>query len=1380
MKKRLLSVLLVFALLCTMLPQLAFFACATVYSGSCGAQDDNLTWTFDSESGLLTISGNGAMEDYSSYTQVPWLTFNINRVVVADGVTTIGNFAFEYCYNLREATIASSVMKIGIGSFHNCKRLEKIDLPIGLSFIDSGAFIACSGLLEIEIPASVEMIEDYAFAFCSALDDAVIPDNVKSLGSHAFEGCTNLKSIYLSKKLTILEDHIFCECSNLNHIDIPSNVTTIEKLAFYDCIELDQISIPDSVESIGESAFGNCKSLGEINLSNAVSTVGNRAFEGCISLKTVTIPSTLTSMGSGVFANCDNLQSAIFSEGCDEIPDKTFYECSSLNSVTIPESVTAIGNYALYGCSSLLGIDLPYGITSMNNNVFGECSGLLSIQIPNTVNLIGYQSFKGCSSLKKIELPESVNKIEAMAFMDCGVLDVYIFNRQCIIERGAITNPEKTTVYGYTNSTAQAYSQKYGFTFVALDGEPSGNLILSDEITHLIFSDLAYRHINREYVGRTVAEWQADIAQEIDEEIEKLNADPSYKPKLDHNSFNELNGQLYDSDSLRVIDALGMVGDWVIKEVIHGDNGYAAAVFQKGNDYIIAYRGSEGDPTNSISEGTDWAVDAKFALFNHLDPKQFSAALETYYKYADKGNVTLTGHSLGGALVTYVSILTGAKGYSFDGAAGHVVDLTYLFEPLRIDFSSKNNMTFSNYTDPPGASTLGADLIQHTNADLFPGVCYKTNPNAAKNGYPEFFWTHQRFSNTKLSEDGKAIEFMPVAETHSPKTKWYASVDYEYLGILEGAAVGALGGLPSGLAGGVIGAGVGRLVKKGNVILGDTGDDNLSVLSFIRNPLDYIAVVTRNVIYGGDGKDVLYGAAGSDVLAPGELKGDLLCGGLGNDDYILDCKSGGEVYISDSSGSDRIILNGVDTVYSFENEGSTADGKWEIYCANSVLRIYVQKTIFSHKFSIIDVSGASYGTVDSKRITTRGGETEAGAEKESKEILVLGDAQIVIYDESRTVVSEILTSDYGLRSEEYGTVYAANDGEQNYLSATIYENYSIEVIGDSVVDVQIVGTDSNGNAKKAIQAKGIDLQWADAEIDSAKQTVTQNGVSAVTCVTDKTVGVSIRQTLQELSVDETATLSATAFFEDGSQSTDVYWVSSDASVVRCDYDEGGECIISAVEVGNATIYAIASDSGCFASCELQVKSNTLVPCDGGENCPGNVFTDMPPKGNWAHDAIDWAIVNNITAGTSATTFSPNVGCTRAQVVTFLWRAKGQPEPTKTENPFRDVNEGAYYYKAVLWAVENGITNGTFATTFGPDNYCTRAQVVTFLWRTEGKPEPTSPDNPFTDVTDGYYYTAVLWAVEQKVTAGTSATAFSPNKKCTRGEIVTFLYRALAG
>ena len=174
----------------------------------------------------------------------------------------------------------------------------------------------------------------------------------------------------------------------------------------------------------------------------------------------------------------------------------------------------------------------------------------------------------------------------------------------------------------------------------------------------------------------------------------------------------------------------------------------------------------------------------------------------------------------------------------------------------------------------------------------------------------------------------------------------------------------------------------------------------------------------------------------------------------------------------------------------------------------------------------------------------------------------------------------------------------------------------------------------------------------------------------------------------------------------------------------------------------------------------------------------NPFKDVK-KDAYYYDSVLWAVSNNITSGTSDTAFSPSDTCTRAQVVAFLWRAAGKPAPKSTKNPFKDVKKGAYYYDAVLWAVENGITSGVSETSFAPNDECTRAQVVAFLWRTAGKPAPKSTKNPFKDVKKGaYYYDAVLWAVEKGITSGVSATSFAPNDKCTRGQIVCFLHRYL--
>ena len=169
------------------------------------------------------------------------------------------------------------------------------------------------------------------------------------------------------------------------------------------------------------------------------------------------------------------------------------------------------------------------------------------------------------------------------------------------------------------------------------------------------------------------------------------------------------------------------------------------------------------------------------------------------------------------------------------------------------------------------------------------------------------------------------------------------------------------------------------------------------------------------------------------------------------------------------------------------------------------------------------------------------------------------------------------------------------------------------------------------------------------------------------------------------------------------------------------------------------------------------------------------FVDVP-SGSYYEDAVDWAVANGITTGTDAAHFSPDGICTRAQAVTFLWRAAGRPAPESRTMPFTDVPADSYYYDAVLWAVENGITKGTSSTTFSPDNTCTRAQIVTFLWRSEQSPAAGS-SNPFTDVSaDAYYADAVLWAVKEAITTGTTRTTFSPDAECTRAQIVTFLWR----
>lgn len=222
--------------------------------------------------------------------------------------------------------------------------------------------------------------------------------------------------------------------------------------------------------------------------------------------------------------------------------------------------------------------------------------------------------------------------------------------------------------------------------------------------------------------------------------------------------------------------------------------------------------------------------------------------------------------------------------------------------------------------------------------------------------------------------------------------------------------------------------------------------------------------------------------------------------------------------------------------------------------------------------------------------------------------------------------------------------------------------------------------------------------------------------------------------------------------------------------IRFGVDETGEHTVE--------LYALDLTYGepatYLGSENVTVIAGDMLPDDSDDNNP---FKDVSGEAYY-YDAVLWALEKQITAGVSEDRFMPDSGCTRAEAVTFLWRASGMPEPQTAELTFKDVPENAYYTKAILWATEEGITSGYDSETFGSDDQITRCQFVSFLWRMEEQQEPVSEENQFIDVVpEAYYYDAVLWAVENNITAGYSEERFEPDMSCTRCQVVSFLYRA---
>ena len=455
--KRFLGTLLCLCMLLTLLPVNAL-AAETVSSGSCGS---NLTWELDSD-GTLTISGTGEMDFYNT----PWESnrSEIKKVILKNGVTSIGDYAFRDCSNMTSVTIPKGVKSIGSRAFYNCSSLTSVTIPDSVTSIGSYAFGACNNIKEVHItdiaawckisfwhetnssnpsnpfayaynlylngtlvtdlviPNSVTSIRPYAFYGCSSLTSVTIPNSVTSIGDRTFEGCSSLTSVTIPNSVTDIWERAFSCCSSLTSITIPNSVTGIADDAFEGCSSLTSVTIPNSVTSIGVSAFSGCSSLTNITIPNSVTDIGGDAFEGCSSLTNITIPNSVTSMGYCAFEGCSSLTSITIPNSLTSIREHAFSGCSSLTSVTIPNSVTSIREYAFSGCSSLTSVTIPNSVTSMGFCAFRGCGSLMSITIPNSMTSIEENAFEGCSSLTSVTIPNSVTCIGDCAFEGCSSL----------------------------------------------------------------------------------------------------------------------------------------------------------------------------------------------------------------------------------------------------------------------------------------------------------------------------------------------------------------------------------------------------------------------------------------------------------------------------------------------------------------------------------------------------------------------------------------------------------------------------------------------------------------------------------------------------------------------------------------------------------------------------------------------------------------------------------------------------------------------------------------------------------------------------------------------------------------------------------------------
>lgn len=371
----------------------------------CGKNSTN--WTWELSGNTLTISGTGDMTDFyeyvynsSSWFSPPWAAnrTSIKTVIVEEGITGIGNYAFSSCTGLTRVYLPNSLTDIGDYAFSGCTSLSSITLPGNLTGIGSYAFNECTSLSNIVLPDSITGVGTYAFYQCSYLSDVTLPGSLTSISSYMFANCDRLYRIVLPEGVTEIQSDAFYSCDRLNYVGLPDSLTIIGSSVFAHCTNLGSITLPDNLDGIGNSAFAGCTYLSSVTFPDRMSRLGDGLFNGCNVLKSVTLPDGPTSLGSSMFSGCTKLSSVTLPDTLTEIGYGTFDKCPNLTTVDLPDGVTSIGTYAFRYCTLLSSLIMPADLESIGEYVFERCVNLNRIVMTGDAPQIDYNAFSGLST----------------------------------------------------------------------------------------------------------------------------------------------------------------------------------------------------------------------------------------------------------------------------------------------------------------------------------------------------------------------------------------------------------------------------------------------------------------------------------------------------------------------------------------------------------------------------------------------------------------------------------------------------------------------------------------------------------------------------------------------------------------------------------------------------------------------------------------------------------------------------------------------------------------------------------------------------------------------------------------------------------------------
>ena len=1114
------------------------------------------------------------------------------------------------------------------------------------------------------------------------------------------------------------------------------------------------IVIEPGVTGIGARAFDGFFRVTSVSIPNTVTEIGEYAFSSCRGLRQISIPPSVKSIAQYAFFYCDALTTVRLSEGLSTLGEGTFDICSSLEELTVPESVTSLGDWFCSGCESLKSVVLSDGLTAIPYSAFFRCTSLERVTVPESVTEIGESAFSGCRALKNVQIPESVTEIGESAFLWCSALEnvqipagVTIIRADTFLGCSSLT--ELILPEGVTEIESRAFEAS-GLTSVTLP----------DSLTDLwpgAFAncpDLTAFHVSGQHPMFTAVDgvlFSRDQTWLIccPGGVTGAYVIPEGVTNLDDDAFCGCSGLT----EIEIPESVTDLGSYAFSRC----SGLATVVLPDGISSIPtgAFSGCSGLTEIRIPESvTDFgshAFSSCSGLTRVILPEGVTSIGEgTFADCSNLRRVFIPGsleqvedRVFGHCPVLLDVLFAGTENQWHFLRSGEWQDGS-----AALGLSSKVRIHFG-VTDPEthiredAVTTPSGETVRHYSCDC--GYSFTDDASDVDEfGFPSVLPEDSEVLTADGTRYGLMHLLWTIAGCPAPE-----STNNPYIDLPQNRAPAVLWAGEQGLTKGV--------------------SETLFAPDEALNRAQAVTILWR---FAGSPEPPITEAPFTDVERGHYCYQALLwaygTGAVRLEDAPLFEPDAEVASVSFDPKTHTFSMETALPQDQPEEPSTIGFGRWtqitgECYITNCNVPngIPMPETLVvpgeyngSVIYGLDEYAFQELTTLKTLYLPLSLRDVLNHALPSSLETIYYAGC-------SQTQWEQI---DFHSNDLSHVTVhYRAHSWDDGALDENGLRHYTCASCGETMTAVERKTASGVKVLSEPEQREHMQNVILQAEQNTTETTAAANVVlqEAPDTARVRAYDLHLVNTAGE-AVQPEAAVTVVLPIPAG-------WDPNAIVVYYADPATGRTEIMNAVPSSDGkTVSFQTTHFSCYVLAQKATEPVPVIP-----------FNDVP-AGQYYAEPVLWAVNHEpqITNGTSPTTFEPEKTCTRGQVVTFLWRAMGCPEPKSLKNPFTDVSSGDYYYKAVLWAAEKNITNGTSPTTFSPNNPCTRAHVVTFLWRAHEKPA-AGGRNPFTDVSAGLYYSdAVLWAVSREITNGTSPTTFSPDRHCTRGQIVTFLHRDL--